>query len=112
VPGNVDDERNRGCHALIKDGAKLIESAEDILEELGLSAIDENAGRQQLALPMTPLSDNEAQIVSLLTLEPMQVDDIIIKCGLSAPLVSGTLTILEMKNLIRRVPGNAYVRAL
>ena len=37
VPGNVDDERNSGCHGLIKDGAKLVESAEDILVELGLS---------------------------------------------------------------------------
>ncbi len=112
VPGNVDDDRNRGCHALIRDGAKLIETSEDILEELGLSASDESAGRQQLALPMTSLNDNETQIVSLLTLEPMLVDDIIIKSGLSAPLVSGTLTMLEMKSIIRRVPGNAYVRAL
>lgn len=112
VPGNVDDERNRGCHALLKDGAKLVESAEDILEELGLGESDESAGRYQLALPMMSLSDDESQIVSLLSLEPMQVDDIILKSGLSVPLVSGTLTILEMKNLIRRVPGNAYVRAL
>ncbi|MCE5323858.1 DNA-processing protein DprA [bacterium] len=111
VPGNVDDERNSGCHQLIKDGAKLVESAEDILEELGLETNDTDV-QNQLALPIESLSDQERDIISLLSLDPMQVDEIIEKSSLSAPMVSGTLTVLEMKNLIRRVPGNAYIRAL
>jgi DNA processing protein len=111
VPGNVDDERNRGCHKLLRDGAGLVETAQDILDDLGL-ANDGNDGARQLLLPIDSLEDNERVIVTLLSLEPMPVDTIIEKCGLPAPLVSGTLTILEMKNLVRRVPGNAYVRAL
>lgn len=111
VPGNVDDERNSGCHRLIKDGAKLIDGADDILEELGIEKKSEDA-QSQLALPIASMSDQERDIISLLSLEPMQMDEIIEKSALSAPMVSGTLTVLEMKNLVRRVPGNAYVRAL
>lgn len=111
VPGNVDDDRNRGSHKLIKDGARLVESAQDILEELGLDGTGEE-GRNQLTLPMESMTDSEQRIVMLLSLEPMQVDEIIEKSGLAAPMVSGTLTILEMKSIVRRVPGNAYVRAL
>jgi DNA processing protein len=111
VPGNVDDERNRGCHALIKDGAKLVEGAEDILQELGLDGDEESP--RQLALPIESLKNgNERKIASLLSLEPMPVDEIIDKAELPAPVVSGTLTILEMKGVVKRVPGNAYVRAL
>jgi len=112
VPGNIDDERNRGCHALIKDGAKLVESADDILFELGLKEPDDKEAGQ-LALPIQSLkNDNERKIAALLSLEPMRIDDIIEQTGLPAPLVAGTLTILEMKNVARRVPGNAYVRVL
>ena len=111
LPGNVDDDRNRGSHKLIKDGARLVESAEDILEELGISEKNEECERQ-LALPIESLNDQERAIASLLSLEPMPIDQIIATSGLTAPMVSGTLTILEMKNVIKRVPGNAYVRAL
>ncbi len=111
VPGNVDSELNAGCHDLIKDGARLVETADDILEELHLVDSEEELPRQ-MALPIEALQGNERKIASLLSLEPMQVDEIIERCGLPAPMVSGTLTILEMKNVVKRVPGNAYVRAL
>jgi len=111
VPGNVDEERNCGCHKLIKDGAKLVETTEDILEELGLTC-DDNARAEQLALPIESLQGPERQIAALLSLDPITVDEIIERSGLPAPMVSGTLTVLEMKNIVRRVPGNAYVRQL
>lgn len=111
VPGNVDDERNRGCHKLIKDGAKLVESAADILEELGLQPVEDQPSGQ-ISLPIESLNEQEKDIASLLSLEPMQMDEIITKSGLSPQMVSGTLTILEMKNIVKRVPGNAYVRVL
>jgi DNA processing protein len=111
VPGNVDDERNTGCHKLIKDGAKLVECAEDILEELGVSS-DETAGPRQMTLDLSALTIDEQRVASLLSLEPVSVDTIIEKTGMPAPLVSGTLTILEMKSVIKRVPGNGYVRVI
>lgn len=111
VPGNVDDERNSGCHRLIKDGARLVESAQDILEELGIER-NEDDSYAQMSLPIESLNEQEQAIVSLLSLEPVQVDDIIERSGISAPMVSGTLTVLEMKGVVKRVPGNAYVRSL
>lgn len=110
VPGNVDDERNRGCHKLIQEGALLVQDAKDIFRELGLD--NDEDGPRQLALPVERLNEQERDIAALLSLEPVPMDEIIEKTGLSAPMVSGTLTILEMKNVIRRVPGNAYVRVI
>ena len=111
VPGNVDDDRNTGCHKLIKDGARLVESALDVFEELGLD-VGEEAPARQLSLPMENLTEAERQIISLLSLDPVQMDEIINACGLPAPMVSGTLTILEMKSFVKRVPGNAFVRVV
>ncbi len=111
VPGNVDDDRNSGCHKLIKDGAKLVESALDVFQELGIDAGDETSVKQ-LALPMENLTEAERQIIAMLSLDPVQMDEIINACALPAPMVSGTLTILEMKNFVKRVPGNAFVRVV
>lgn len=111
IPGNVDDDRNSGCHQLIKEGAKLVESADDILEELGIQGTSDDSD-PQMSLPIESLNDQERRIASLLSLEPMPVDEIIEKSGIAAPMVSGTLTILEMKRVVRRVPGNAFVRVI
>jgi len=102
--------RNSGCHSLIKDGAKLVESAEDILEELGLPSAEES--RPQLSLAFSSLAPDERRLVEMLSLQPKHVDLIIQESGLSAPQVTSLLTLLEMKGLVRRVPGSAYVRAI
>lgn len=110
VPGHVDNPRSRGPHRLIKDGAKLVESAADVLEELGVEA--EPAEKQQLAIPLDDLSPGEKKLVEMLSLQPKHVDEIIGESGLQASQVIGALTVLEMKGVVRRVPGNAYVRSL
>jgi DNA processing protein len=102
--------RNEGCHALIRDGATLIESAEHVLSELGIIPAKEQ--KPQLALSFDSLPEEERKLVELLSLQPKHVDQIIQESELPAPKVSGTLTMLEMKGIIKRVPGNAYVRAL
>ncbi len=111
VPGNIDDERNSGSHKLIQDGALLVQDAGDILRELGIDKDEEDQPKQML-LPIESLNEQERSIASLLSLEPMPIDEIIEKTGIPAPVVSGTLTVLEMKNVIKRVPGNAYVRVI
>lgn len=65
-----------------------------------------------MGLPIETLNEQERDIAALLSPEPMHLDEIIEKTGMAPPMVSGTLTILEMKNVVRRVPGNAYVRVL
>lgn len=110
LPGNVDDIRNQGCHALIRDGAGLVTCAEDITNALGMRA-EENR-QPQLALGFEQLTGVERALVELLSLQPKHVDQIIKESSTPAQTVTGTLTILEMKGLVKRVPGNAYVRAL
>lgn len=108
VPGNVDNRLNRGAHSLIKDGAKLVESVEDILAELSYP------GTLQPKLDLDPepvaLTDGEAALHALLTPEPKAIDDLIMEASLPAGAVSATLLTLEMKGMARRLPGNAYIR--
>ncbi len=112
VPGNVDNPRNRGPHALIKDGAKLVETVEDILAELP----PVQPAQRRLALDEVPaappeLKPEEAALYALLNEEPKAVDDLILESALPAARVSGTLLMLELKGLATRVPGNAFRRS-
>jgi DNA processing protein len=115
VPGPIGDGRNSGCHRLIQDGAKLVESVEDILTELGLlplSASDADAPRSLSTPAPANLPPEQRRVLDLLTLQPRHVDSMIAESGLTTPQVSGILTLLEMRGLARRVPGNAFVRVL
>ena len=113
VPGPVDSLASRGCHALIRDGAKLVETADDILEELGplvrevRPASDEPAVRHPVELT---LSDQERKILGHLDDLPKPIDAIIGLTGLGASQVMATLSILEMRRLVRRAPGNLFAR--
>lgn len=110
LPGNVDDMRNEGCHALIRDGAQLVTSADDVLESLGFLTAEERS--PQAVMAMDSLSDVEKKIVEILSLQPKHVDQVIQESELSVGEVTGALTMLEMNGIVKRVPGNAYVRTL
>lgn len=112
VPGNVDNRLNRGAHALIRDGAKLVETVEDILEELHFGA---SPAQPRLDLELAPaappeLTPAETALHALLGPEPKPIDDLILESSLAAAHVNATLLILELKGVARRLPGNAYVR--
>ncbi len=115
VPGNVDNFRNAGAHALIKDGAKLVETVQDILCELPPEtargplqpSLELDAPR---ALP--ELSPDETVVFGLLHEEPQPMDDLLLELELPTSRVSAALLTLEIKGLARRLPGNAYVRIL
>lgn len=115
IPGPIDTGRNAGCHALIQDGAKLVQTVDDILSELGVLALRAPQDHAPAAIAMPPvpnLPPEERRVLDLLTLQPRQMDGLIGESGLTAPQVSGILTLLEMKGLARRMPGNAFVRVL
>ena len=108
VPGRVDSPRSAGCHDLIKDGAQLCESAEDVLTEFAhLQAIEP----EELEIPMPTLSHPEQQVFHVLTHEEMQQDEIIRRSELPAAQVSVILLQLEMKKLIQQHPGRMFTRA-
>ena len=108
VPGRVDSPRSAGCHDLIKDGARLCESAEDVLAEFAhLQAIEP----EESEIPMPTLSHPEQQIFNVLTHEEMQQDEIIHRSELPAAQVSVALLQLEIKKLIQQHPGRLFTRA-
>lgn len=109
IPGSADNPASEGPHRLIKEGAKLVEKADDILAELGLEV--QTTPREKPSIPANLPPDQKA-VLQILTLQPKHMDEIIAECSLSPATAGSTLTLLEMLGLVRRVPGNAYVRSV
>lgn len=117
VPGPIETGKNSGCHKLIQEGAKLVQSPQDILDELGvltLSAGEPDADTAQGRFLPAPanLAPEQQKVLAMLTLQARHVDSLIGESGFTAPQVTAILTLLEMRGLARRVPGNAFVRVL
>jgi DNA processing protein len=114
VPGRIDSPRSKGCHELIKNGgAKLCESAEDILcefEYLFPSTNRPSALAESPDLPAFSLSPNEAALYAIIDKEERSIDELIRGSGLTPSAVSVTLLGLEMKRLIRQLPGKLFIR--
>ncbi len=115
VPGSVDDEAHGGCHALIRDGAVLCRGVDDILEELdGVSLMEQRARAAQgpAAAPAAPAGLDEAQLRlwEFLGGGARSVDAMAQQLGLAVPQLSGLLLGLEMRKVVRRLPGNRYER--
>ncbi len=105
VPGSIFSPTSRGTISLIKEGAKPVSSAEDILEELNIEFT-----QAALAPSPEPDTDEESRLLALLTADPAHIDDIGRASGLPMPVVSATLAIMELKGLTRNVGGLHYVR--
>jgi DNA processing protein len=113
VPGRIDSPRSKGCHDLIKKGAKLCEGAEDILSEFEYLFPASNkppSPAETGVLPALELSANEQKVYGLLSNEEVGVDDIIRHSGLPPSAVSVALLSLEMKRLVRQLPGKMFLR--
>jgi DNA processing protein len=114
VPGPVDSLSSQGCHRLIRDGARLVETVDDILEELGPLVREVRAESSAPAVrhpAELTLSDQERSILGKLDDRPQAVDDLIGATGLTASQVLATLSVLEMRRLVHRMPGQRFVRA-
>lgn len=112
LPGRVDSRSSRGCHHLIRDGAKLVQAVDDILEELG-----------PLPLPARPspartvhhpaelqLNPRETAVLQAIDREPTSFDQLVARTQLPVQQILAVLSALEMRRLIRRLSGTTFVR--
>jgi DNA processing protein len=114
VPGPADSLSSRGTHRLLRDGATLVETVDDIIEALGpLSReIRPHAGEPPVRHPAElALTDSERSLLGHLDDRPAGVDELITRTGLTAAQVLATLSVLEVKRLAKRLPGHRFVRA-
>ncbi len=108
VPGEVGSSRSRGTHRLIRQGAKLVESAADIVEEIApqLTQSRETAPPRRTLPPQC--SEDSRRIFDLLQERTLQIDEVIEQSGLASPVVSRVLLELELQGLLRQLPGSRY----
>lgn len=120
VPGRLSSVTSAGANELIKDGARLMQSVDDIIEELSLKEIlpssdtgDDRTGRIERmtkAYIYNLLTEGERKVYKMLSDDPVYADDIIKHTGLSVSNISQALLGLQLKRLIKELPGKLYVR--
>ena len=112
VPGPIDSRVSHGCHSLIKDGAKLVESIDDVLAELGPLA--ENIQRDDGTTIASPaellLNEIEQQVLAAIDGSATSVDVVAKSSGLPIHRVLSTISVLEMRRLVRRISGTQVIR--
>ncbi|MBX3070101.1 MAG: DNA-processing protein DprA [Thermomicrobiales bacterium] len=105
VPSNVDSAAGEGSNRLLRDGARAVTCAADILEDLGLAAREESEPDS----PVEHLSDDERRILAVIGSEPRHMDEIVVTAGLSISQGAAIMTMLELRDLVRNVGSQHYV---
>ncbi len=121
VPGRIDNPCSEGPNSLIRDGATLITGIDDIMETLGAIGntikpyVDKESAKAQASVEQTlfdagelNLSDDENIVLGQLSKEPQHIDNVIIHSGRSVGKVNSALTALQLKGLIKQMPGNFF----
>ena len=107
IPGRIDSPKSEGCHRLIQEGAKLVHSVADILEELALTT---HASPPEARVQVPPLPPEEGKVFSLLEVYPRNIEEIILAAQLPAQRITEILLHLELRGLVASLPGNQYQR--
>ncbi|MCF6355752.1 MAG: DNA-processing protein DprA [Candidatus Polarisedimenticolaceae bacterium] len=116
IPGSIHNPLARGCHAIIRQGAKLVETAQDIVEELGplLHTLipNEEPGTQTSAPENRFEMDVEyCQLLESIGYDPLPINEIIAQSGLTAEAVSSMLLLLELEGYVSSAPGGCFSRS-
>jgi DNA processing protein len=117
IPGSIHSTQSRGCHALLKQGAKLVESAQDVLEELRLQLTPPLAPPSQLlrannAETMTIEQLEPDNLVKSLGYDPVSLDALVARTGWDAATLQVRLMELELDDQVARLPGGLYQRVV
>lgn len=107
VPGNINVRNSTGTNRLIRDGAHPVGEVRDILEQLNLHMINE----QQIVRDIIPANPTEQQLLNHLSDEPVHIDELGRSCNLPIAEISATLTLMELKGMVRQAGNMQYVRA-
>ena len=106
IPGSIHSPLSKGCHWLIKQGAKLVETADDVLEELGLAS-QTSAADAAIEVPLEPI---EQALLSSMGFAPIDLDTICERSGLTAEIASAALLRLELDGYVARLAGGLLQR--
>ena len=112
VPGRVDSRVSVGCHQLIREGAKLVQNVDDILEELGplVEPTSDKDGREVHRPAELQLNDMERRVLDHIEVAPTLIEKVVSDSGLPIHRVLSTISVLEMRKLITRVSGSEVSR--
>jgi DNA processing protein len=108
VPGRIDSPAALGSNRLIQQGAKLVISVDDILDDLPL--VFKNRPDLPVAAPVADLTPDQQKILDALGTDETALDSVIATSGLTAAAVSSTLLALEMRRLVKQLPGKRFVK--
>ena len=106
IPGSIHSPLSRGCHALIRQGAKLVETAADITDELGGGPI---AGTTR-AKAQAPAALPDHPVLDALGFDPLHLDAIQARCGLDTPTLQAQLLELELAARVARLDDGRFQR--
>ena len=113
IPGSIHSTQSRGCHALIKQGAKLVECAQDVLEELHLaisSAFGESDQETKTESGTEGALDEASELLHALGFDPSSLEDLQLRTGLGTAQLQAQLMALELQGRVARVPGALFQR--
>jgi DNA processing protein len=110
VPGHINAPSAIGSNRLIQQGAKLVMDANDILDDLQILLPESKPSPQAAARPLPPLSDEERRVYDAIEASETPIDEITTKCNLPSGTVSSTLLALELKRLVKQLPGKYFVK--
>jgi DNA processing protein len=109
VPGRIDSAKSCGTHRLLQEGAKLVHGVEDILEELRLPDLPQGQqADRQAPHPPGGVSGEEKQLLACLEVYPVSIDQLVRHSGYDPAMVFDLLLQLELKGLVRQLPGQQY----
>jgi DNA processing protein len=117
IPGSIYSPLSRGCHELIRQGAKLTETAHDILSELNFSSFFARvnlppAGPSAAVLPASGMDKDHKILLDALGFDPADLDELVVRTGFKPEAVSSMMLILELEGHVQAAPGGRYSRVV
>lgn len=110
IPGSIHSTQARGCHALIKQGAKLVESAQDVLEELRAIAPPQQRQTDKPNADPGSMPGSEDSLLRCLGHDPVGLDALLARTGMTAAALQAELMVLELEGVVARLPGGLFQR--